>query len=164
MNGENMKSITFTPVGIVHSPYFERRGTPIQGKYGREGVVGKIEIFDKYADGLMDIEGFSHLYILYHFHKSESYELHQKPYLDDKPHGIFAIRSPNRPNGIGLSIVRLLSRESNTLHIAELDMLDGTPVLDIKPYIPDFENMGEIRKGWLENVIYKKASDDFSAK
>ena len=158
-----MESITYTPIGIIHSPFTKQKGTPIQGKYSDKDARAEIEIFDKYTDGLKDIEGFSHLYLLFHFHLSKPYNLHQKPYLDDKLHGVFAIRTPNRPNPIGLSVVRLVERKENILVIAEFDMLDGTPLLDIKPFIPEFENTSDIRLGWLADKLKDRDKEDFNA-
>ena len=109
-----------------------------------------VEIYPEFADGLKDIEALSHIYLLYAFHESSGYELHVKPFLDDQEHGIFATRYPYRPNPIGLSIVRLVSRENNILTVEGIDTLDGTPLLDIKPYVPDFDLRTDVRVGWYE--------------
>ena len=159
-----MNTITYTPIGIIHSPYMEEKGTPIQGKYAPEDVRAEIEIFEEFAAGLKDVEGFSHLYILFHFHKSNYFNLIQKSYIEkDVERGIFAVRSPYRPNAIGLSIVRLIEQKDNILIIGDVDMLDGTPVLDIKPYIPDFETDDEIRTGWVGDKFKNKNPDDLIA-
>lgn len=158
-----MEQITYTPIGIIHSPFTQQEGTPIQGRYESDDKRAEIEVFQEYADGLKDIEGFSHLYILCHFHLSKPYNLHQKPYLDDTPHGIFAIRTPNRPNPIGLSVVRLIERKANRLVIAEFDILDNTPLLDIKPFIPDFEPTMNVRLGWLADKLKSSKDEEFFA-
>jgi tRNA (adenine37-N6)-methyltransferase len=136
------------PIGVIHSPFTEKDKTPIQAS--RSQTVGQVEIYPEFADGLKDIEGLSHIYLLYAFHESSGYDLQVKPFLDDQKHGIFATRYPYRPNPIGLSIVRLLSRLENTLTIEGVDVLDGTPLLDIKPYVPDFDHRAEVRAGWYE--------------
>jgi tRNA-Thr(GGU) m(6)t(6)A37 methyltransferase TsaA len=149
-----MNEIRYKPIGIIHSPFIEQKGTPIQPASG-EDIKGTVEIFPEYVKGLQDIEGFSHIILLYHFHLSKTTSLISKPFLDDTPHGVFAIRSPNRPNPIGISIVRLIKVNNNILHIQDLDIIDGTPLLDIKPYVPDFNTMKEIRIGWLKGKIDK---------
>ena len=147
-----MKAIYYKPIGIIHSPFKEPKGTPIQPA-SANGVRGTVELFPKYRKGLQDIEGFSHIILLYHFHLSKTINLTSTPFLDDTPHGIFAIRSPNRPNPVGMSIVRLLSVKENILHVQNVDIVDGTPLLDIKPYVPEFDNAEGIRIGWLEKKI-----------
>ena len=142
------EAFEFRPIGIVHSPYRTKEETPIQSRYS--DARGEIEIFEEYADGLKDLEGFSHIWVLYVFHKSEGHSLHVKPYLDDELRGVFACRAPRRPNPIGMSLVELLERRNNMLLIKGLDMLDGTPVLDIKPYINEFDEMENIRTGWIK--------------
>ena len=111
-----------------------------------------MEVFDNYVDGLMDLEGFSHIILLYLFHRSHGYNLQVVPYLDTKPRGLFATRAPKRPNAIGLSVVRLERIEHGILHIQNVDILDGTPLLDIKPYVPEFDAAVEVRTGWLETA------------
>jgi len=140
--------IIIEPIGVIHTPNKEQKGTPIQPR-GAKGIKGKIEIFKKFKGGLLDIDGFSHIYVLYYFHKIAETSLKVKPYLDDFEHGVFAVRSPKRPNKIGLSVVRLVSVENNILHVENLDMLDQTPVIDIKPYIPDFDIFEVDKIGWL---------------
>jgi tRNA-Thr(GGU) m(6)t(6)A37 methyltransferase TsaA len=137
------------PIGVIHSPFTEKDHTPIQAS--RSQAIGRVEIFPKFGDGLKDIEAFSHIYLLYTFHNSSGYSLHVKPFLDDEEHGLFATRYPYRPNPIGISIVQLLSREGNVLTVKGMDVLDGTPLLDIKPYVPDFDLRTEdVRVGWYE--------------
>lgn len=139
----------FKPIGVVHSPYESLSEAPIQPRFS--DAEAKIEIFPKYADGLKDIEGFSHIWVIFHLHAVEGYELHVKPYLDDTPRGVFACRAPRRPNSIGISLVKLVEREDNILKIKGLDMIDGTPVIDIKPYVEVFDEAEDIRMGWLED-------------
>lgn len=143
--------VVFTPIGIIHSPYKTGEGIPCQGYKSAQN--GEVEILRRYEEGLTDIDGFSHLILLYFFHKSDPYSLKVRPFLDNDLRGIFATRHPGRPNPIGISVVKLLSRKENILRIAEVDMLDGTPLLDIKPYVPQFEGRKEIKIGWLENKI-----------
>ena len=143
--------ITLKPIGTIHSPYHRREETPYQSYLSDE--IGQIEVFKEYEKGLQDIEGFSHIIILYYFHKAEGYSLLVRPPWDGKLHGIFAVRGPNRPNAVGLSIVRLIERKDNILRIAGIDALDGTPLIDIKPYVPQFDYMTDIRIGWLEGRI-----------
>ncbi|MEW6215199.1 MAG: tRNA (N6-threonylcarbamoyladenosine(37)-N6)-methyltransferase TrmO [Nitrospirota bacterium] len=139
------------PIGIIHSPFKSIQKTPIQPS--RSKATGEVEIFKEYQEGLEDIEGFSHIILIYKFHKSRGYRLKVKPFLDGKNRGLFATRYPNRPNQIGLSIVKLLRREENILFVKGIDVIDGTPLLDIKPYVPDFEPGGKIKIGWLKGKI-----------
>jgi len=141
-----------TQIGVIHTPFREQKGTPIQPRKGK-GVTAKIEVFDEYVDGLKDLDGFSHIIILFYFHKSEGYSLQVIPYLDTKPRGLFSTRAPKRPSQIGLSIVKLKKVEGNILTVEDVDMLDGTPLLDIKPYVPPFDEDEEFRIGWLEGRI-----------
>jgi tRNA-Thr(GGU) m(6)t(6)A37 methyltransferase TsaA len=139
---------TISPIGVIHSPFSEVAGMPIQAS--RSQAAGQVEVFPEYAAGLQDIEELSHLILLYVFHRSEGYELLIKPFLDNKSHGLFATRYPFRPNRIGLSIVRLAERRDNVLHVEGIDVLDGTPLVDIKPYVPDFDVRTGVRVGWYE--------------
>jgi len=153
--------IQYKPIGIIHSPFKEVKGTPIQPA-GAKGIDGNVEVFPEYAQGLKDLEGFSHIILLYHFHLSGKPSLMVTPFMDSSPRGVFATRSPRRPNPIGLSVVRLVGIEENILHIQDIDIIDGTPLLDIKPYVPDFDIREVQRFGWLENNIHKlrEAKDD----
>ena len=139
-------------IGIVHSPYRETHGTPIQSSAAQD-VKGTIELLPKYSEGLEDLEGFSHIILIYHFHLSKRYSLKVKPYLDDKLHGVFSTRAPSRPNSIGFSIVQLTKIEGNVLHIKDVDVVDGTPLLDIKPYVTEFDVREVLKKGWLKGKV-----------
>ena len=135
---------------------------PIQPS-GAKGIKGTVDILPEFAEGLKDLEGFSHIILLYHFHKSRSHELIVTPFLDRQPHGVFATRAPRRPNPIGLSVVKLLCIKDNVLHIENVDILDQTPLLDIKPYVPAFDEQSGARTGWLEGKrkdVPKTRSDD----
>ena len=149
-----MVKIVYKPIGIIHSPFNNIKGMPIQPA-GARGVAGTIEIKQKYVDGLKDIEGFSHIILIYHFHLSEGYSLEVKPFMDDNLHGIFATRAPRRPNPIGISIVRLVKVEGCILHIEDVDIVDGTPLLDIKPYVPEFDIHETQKIGWLSEKVKK---------
>ena len=157
-------SITYRPIGVVRSPFSEPQGVPIQPSRGR-GIRARVELLPELADGLADLDGFSHIILLCHLHRSQGYSLRVVPFLDHVPRGVFATRAPRRPNSIGLSVVRLLSIDGATIHFEGVDLLDGTPVLDIKPYVPEFDNREEIRLGWLERVRCRSAVSDgrFSA-
>ena len=141
------------PIGVIHSPYTEKEKTPIQAS--RSQAIGQVEIYPEFANGLKDIEALSHIYLLYAFHESQGYSLQVKPFLDNQEHGIFATRYPYRPNPIGLSIVTLVSRKENILTVEGIDTLDGTPLLDIKPYVPDFDLRTNVRTGWYETRSHK---------
>jgi len=141
-------SCTFRPIGIIRSEWKETEGSPIQGVFAPDSR-GTVELFPGYADGLRDIEGFSHLWLLYVFHRSAPGQLLVRPFMDERVHGVFATRAPRRPNPIGLSLVRLLHVERNVLEIAEVDVLDGTPLLDIKPYVRRFDQRDNASEGWL---------------
>ncbi|MBU2540895.1 MAG: tRNA (N6-threonylcarbamoyladenosine(37)-N6)-methyltransferase TrmO [Candidatus Omnitrophica bacterium] len=143
------KSITIKPIGMINTPYKESKGIPIQGKFKR-GVSGTARIFPEYKAGLKDIEGFSHVILIYHFNRSKEEKLTGKPFLEDTEHGIFAIRSPHRPNHIGFSIVKLESVKDCIITFSEVDILDGTPLLDIKPYVSHFDSRKNVKNGWLE--------------
>ena len=146
---KNLMEIAYKPIGIIHSPFNCLEGMPIQpaSDMSREGFL---EVFPEFIDGLKDIEGFSHIYILYHFHKVQQANLIVTPFLDKAPHGTFATRAPCRPNPIGLSLVKLVRVENNRVYIDRVDVLNETPLLDIKPYIPEFEHLHDVRVGWLE--------------
>jgi tRNA (adenine37-N6)-methyltransferase len=142
------------PVAYVHSPYQETGQVP-KGACAEHHAEGTIEVLQEYAAGLQDVDGFSHLYIVWLFHQSEGYELCGVPACDDRPHGVFASRSPRRPNPLALTVVELLRREENRLYVRGLDMLDGTPVLDIKPYLSNIPSE-RLRRGWVEEAEKKK--------
>ena len=153
--------VEFEPIGIIHTPFTETEGMPIQPS-GAKGVKGTVEVFEKYHSGLKDLEGFSHIMLFYYFHRSQGFNLTVIPFLDTKVRGLFATRAPKRPNPIGFSIVKLERIESCMLHIQNIDMLDGTPLLDIKPYVPKFDTQMNVRTGWLEKVsktVSKRKSD-----
>lgn len=143
--------IEFKPIGVIHSPYKTKQEMPIQAYQSKKGA--EIEVFKEYADGLKDIEGFSHIIILYWFHKSKGYSLHVRPFLDENFRGIFACRHPDRPNPIGISTVKLLERKGNILRVEGIDVLDGTPLIDIKPYIPKFDERKDAKVGWIKGKI-----------
>ena len=134
------------PIGVIHSPFTDNAQTPIQPT--RSQAIGQVEVYPEYAEGLQDVEGLSHVILSYVFHRSSGYALHVKPFLDDRQRGLFATRHPCRPNPIGLSIVRLVSIHDHILEIEGVDMLDGTPLLDIKPYVPEFDVRTDVRTGW----------------
>ena len=137
------------PIGVIHSPFTEKKQTPIQPS--RSQAVGRVEVYPEYAEGLQDVEGFSHIILIYAFHRSSGFELRVKPLLDSNLRGLFATRYPCRPNPIGMSTVKLLSRQDTVLEIEGVDVLDGTPLLDIKPYVPGFdmkEKESVVRTGW----------------
>jgi tRNA-Thr(GGU) m(6)t(6)A37 methyltransferase TsaA len=156
--------ITFRPIGFIHSPFTDLSEMPIQ-PVGEASARGTAEVFPKFAEGLKDLDGFSHIIFVYHLHKVVRTDLTVTPFLDSEPHGIFATRAPTRPNPIGISVVRLLGIEENLLYLANLDVLDGTPLLDIKPYVPDFDAPEETCIGWLEgsggSIRSAKADDRF---
>jgi tRNA-Thr(GGU) m(6)t(6)A37 methyltransferase TsaA len=155
-----MTVVEFHPIGIIHTPYKTPEGAPIQPRRSN-GAKGTIDLLPEYEDGLKDVDGFSHLVILYHLHLSTGFNLQPMPFLDDTPRGLFATRAPRRPNPIGLSVVRLVSIDGCRIDIRDVDMIDGTPLLDIKPHIPDFEPGTEIRTGWLAGKSGR--ADDTSA-
>ena len=139
--------VIMRPIGIVSSPYTETSQIP-KGCGARHDAEGALEILPEFEQGLTDIEGFSHLYVIWVFDRAEGCELMGRPPTDNKPHGVFATRSPKRPNPIGLTVVRLIGREGARLRVSGLDMLDGTPILDIKPYLSSVK-AEELRRGWL---------------
>ena len=145
----NKEKVEFKPIGIIHTPFKETNGMPIQPP-GALGVKGTVEVFPEFSEGLQDIEGFSHIILIFHFDRSEDFKLKVSPFLENEIHGVFAVRAPKRPNPIGISIVKLLRRDENILSIDNPDMLDGTPLLDIKPYIPDFDSYPDAVAGWQE--------------
>ncbi len=141
--------IKLRPIGIIRTPYKEPKGIPIQGKF-EKNVTGRIELFPEYQEGLKDVEGFSHLILLYYFDRSKEEKLTGKPFLEGRNHGIFAIRSPHRPNHIGFSIVKFEKVRGTSIIFSEVDMLDGTPLLDIKPYVSHFDSRKKVKNGWID--------------
>ena len=154
-------SIAYVPIGVVHSRFKEPKGVPIQSAAAK-GIEGTVEVFPEYVEGLEDLEGFSHIILIYHFHLSRHSTLKVKPYMDDRMHGVFATRAPARPNPIGISVVRLVGIEKNVLYIQDVDIVDGTPLLDIKPYVPGFDVRKVDKIGWLEKNVGKlpNSTDD----
>jgi tRNA-Thr(GGU) m(6)t(6)A37 methyltransferase TsaA len=143
--------IDFKPIGLIHSEHVTAEKTPIQPAYAK-GCKGQAVVFPEYAEALTDLEGFSHIYLVYYFHQAPPQRLTVKPFLQDRERGLFATRAPCRPNAIGLSIVELLSREGCILHLDGLDILDNTPLLDIKPYTAKFDCIPTTRNGWQDEV------------
>jgi tRNA-Thr(GGU) m(6)t(6)A37 methyltransferase TsaA len=139
------------PIGVIHSPFKTKKQTPILACKSR--AVGRVEVYRKYQDGLKDIEGFSHLILIYRFHKSRGYKLRVKPFLDDTLRGLFSTRYPRRPNQIGITVVRLLNRRRDVLTVRGIDIIDNTPLLDIKPYVPEFAAGTRVRIGWLKGKL-----------
>ena len=154
-----MSAIQFHPIGYISTPHKSLKNMPIQPA-GARAVRGTIEILPEYAEGLQDIEGFSHITLFYHLHKVKEYKLKVTPFMDTKEHGIFACKSPTRPNAMGMSTVKLLAVEGNVLHVEEVDMLDGTPLIDIKPYWPKFDSRDNVRMGWLEKQPEKVSVEE----
>jgi tRNA-Thr(GGU) m(6)t(6)A37 methyltransferase TsaA len=146
-----MMRIEYQEIGVIHSPFYEAEGTPIQPT-GAAGVQGTIEVFPEFAQGLQDLDGFSHIILIYHFHRSNGFTLLVTPFMDSVQRGVFATRAPKRPHQIGLSVVRLNKLQNQTLHIENVDILDGTPLLDIKPYVPEFDHYSAARIGWLKQA------------
>jgi tRNA-Thr(GGU) m(6)t(6)A37 methyltransferase TsaA len=149
-----VNKFNYQPIGIIHSPFKSFEGTPIQ-PIGAIGIMAEVEIFPEYVEGLQDLKEFSHIILLYHCHLSQAYKLTVKPFLDDVAHGLFATRAPARPNPIGMSLVRLKRIENATLFVQDIDIIDQTPLLDIKPFVPDFDVRKDAKTGWLA----KKASN-----
>jgi tRNA-Thr(GGU) m(6)t(6)A37 methyltransferase TsaA len=141
--------ITYRPIGVLHTPFTDLKQMPIQPT-GEASASGTAEVFPEFVEGLKDLDGFSHVILLYHLHKVRRADLTVTPFLGTEKRGLFATRAPTRPNPIGLSIVKLLRVDGNVLHLANVDILDGTPLLDIKPYVPEFDQPAGVRTGWLE--------------
>ncbi len=142
------------PIGIIHTPYNEKNECPIQPLYAPD-ALGRVELYEKYAAGLKDKETISHIYLIYQFDRAGAVKLIRTPFLDDESHGLFATRHPCRPNGIGMSIVKLKKRENNVLIVEGIDVLDMTPLLDIKPYIPRFDRIETATEGWTANKQWR---------
>jgi tRNA (adenine37-N6)-methyltransferase len=143
--------ITLKRIGVIRTPYKEASGTPIQTIYA-QGIEGQVVLDDPYHEALDDIEGFEHLWLIYWMDRTSEYRPRVMPYRDTKEHGLFATRSPSRPNPIGMSIVRFMRREGSVLYVQDMDMLDGTQLLDIKPYVPAFDSHSSSRAGWFDNA------------
>jgi tRNA-Thr(GGU) m(6)t(6)A37 methyltransferase TsaA len=159
-----VSEIVYFPIGIIRSPFRTVEGTPIQPA-GARGVRGRIEIREEFLAGLKDLDGFSHIILIYHFSLSRGYALEVKPFLDDQLRGVFATRAPKRPNSIGISVVKLIGVEGVFLYIEDVDIVDGTPLLDIKPYVPQFDSRETELIGWLsgrvQTVEQSKADERF---
>lgn len=147
----------FTPIGCVRSPYSDTKQVP-RGPGAKHDAEGTLEIADEFAAGLQDIEGFSHVFVLWVFDRSEGYELVGKPPTDDRPHGVFSTRSPYRPNPIGLTVVEVLGREGRNLRVRGVDMLEGTPILDIKPYMSSIP-AEKLKLGWFGEAEKRRAAE-----
>jgi tRNA (adenine37-N6)-methyltransferase len=143
--------ITYTSIGVIHSVHTIAEQTPIQPVFAQD-CKGWVEVFPEFASGLQDLEGFSHIWIIYHFHRASSPQLLVKPFLQNEEHGIFATRAPCRPNPIGTSLVKLIKRDGPIIHLEQVDILDNTPLLDIKPYASKFDHIEKSRNGWQEKV------------
>jgi tRNA-Thr(GGU) m(6)t(6)A37 methyltransferase TsaA len=154
---ENRTPLVFTPVGTIRSPFTDPAGMPIQPA-GAKGVRGTVNVDEKYRQGLRDLDGFSRVILIYAFHRANGYSLEVVPFLDTESHGIFATRAPKRPNAIGLSIVGLVAVNGCDLVIEDVDILDGTPLLDIKPYVPEFDCFPDEKAGWLDRCCGKAGS------
>lgn len=141
------------PIGTIYSPFKNKKETPIQPFKSK--AIGKVEVFKKYQKGLKDIEGFSHIILIYKFHRSRGYKLLVRPFLDSKMRGLFATRYPRRPNQIGITVVRLLNKENNILTVKGIDIIDKTPLIDIKPYVPEFATKTNVKIGWLKARLPK---------
>lgn len=155
--------LELTPIGVVHSPHRQAQGTPIQPRWA-EGSEGTVELFPQFAPGLRDLDGFERIWLFCWFDRARETKLEVVPYLDTQTRGVFATRAPSRPNPIGLSCVRLLAVEGMRLRVAELDILDGTPLLDIKPYLPDCDVFDVKHVGWFADACGKRTADDRFAK
>lgn len=163
-NSEEINVVKFNTIGTIKSPFDNLEGMPIQ-PVGAQGIKGQIILNEELKDGLKDLDGFSHIILIYNFHKSNGFNLHVKPFLDNELKGVFATRTPKRPNQLGISVVKVSNVQDNIINVENIDILNGTPLLDIKPYIPKFDKNidDELRLGWFEKK-YKNAkvvkSDD----
>ncbi|WP_110458350.1 tRNA (N6-threonylcarbamoyladenosine(37)-N6)-methyltransferase TrmO [Shewanella algidipiscicola] len=144
--------ITYSPIGYAKTPFKQIENVPVQGA-GISQDIAELIINEEYVEGLDDLEEFSHIYVVFHIHKAAGYKLKVTPFLDDQPRGIFATRSPKRPNAIGLSIVEIVRIEANRIVVRGVDLLDATPILDIKPYIQSFDNIKQTKDGWYEQGL-----------
>lgn len=152
--------MNFAPIGLIQTEFEEKTGVPIQATFGKDRI-GKIQIKQEYSEGLKDLSEISHIFLIYHFNRHNDFKMIVTPYMDDTPRGLFATRAPKRPNGIGLSLVEILSIEENTITFRGVDMLNNTPLLDIKPFVPDIDFVENAKSGWYEKVKNKpRLSDD----
>lgn len=147
----NKTNVSYRPIGVIHSEHITAQKTTIQPIYAK-GCMGRAEIFPEFVQGLQDLDGFSHIYLIYHLDRAGSAKLIVKPFMEDVERGVFATRAPCRPNSIGLSIVELVRREGNVLHLDGMDILDGTPLLDIKPYTAKFDHIETMHNGWQDGI------------
>ena len=143
--------IIFEPIGTIFSPFKDIEGVPVQPA-GADGIRGKVEVYSRYAEGLKGLKGFSHIILIYHFHRSKGYSLLVKPFLQDSIQGVFATRAPKRPNRIGISVVKIRKIRDNIIDVVNMDIVDGTPLLDIKPYVSFFDNVKNEKNGWLSHI------------
>jgi len=144
-----INNIVIKPIGLINTPYKDPKGMPIQGTF-EKGIIGTVNVFKEYQAGLKDLDGFSHAILIYYFNKSKEEKLITKPFLEDEEHGIFSIRSPHRPNHIGISIVKIENVKKGVIGFSEVDILDNTPLLDIKPYVSFFDYRNDVKNGWIE--------------
>jgi tRNA-Thr(GGU) m(6)t(6)A37 methyltransferase TsaA len=142
------------PIGVIHTPFRTKEECPVQPLYA-SGSSGRVEVYEEYAEGLKDLETFSHVYLVYQFDRAGAVQLIRPPFLDDESHGVFATRHPCRPNGIGMSIVKIIRISNNIIEVAGIDVLDRTPLLDIKPYMPRFDCIEHASEGWLANKDWR---------
>ena len=156
---DNLRELVFTPIGVIRSPHKQAVGTPIQATYGRE-AEGEVVVDERFTAALDDIEGFERIWLVYYLDRAGPFRLKVVPYRDTEQRGLFATRAPSRPNPVGLSVVRLLARERNVLRVRELDILDCTPLLDIKPYVPEFDAHPGSRAGWLDKRRERRQQAD----
>lgn len=143
------------PIGIIHSPHKNKQDCPLQPLYAAD-AIGRVEVYAPYVKGLKDIETFSHIYIIYLFDRAGEVKLIRQTFLDDNTHGIYATRHPCRPNGVGMSIVKLRERCGNILVVEGIDVLDQTPLIDIKPYVARFDRIDSTSEGWMENIQWRE--------
>jgi len=154
-----MEEIKLSPIGIINTPFKNQKNIPIQGRF-EDNAEGCCFIYDEYSDGLRDLDGFSHAILIYHFHKATAVKMIAQPFLETAKHGIFAIRSPHRPNKIGFSIVKIKEIVENKLFFSEVDMLDETPLLDIKPFVKYFDNRENVKSGWVDKHFKNSSTPD----
>jgi tRNA-Thr(GGU) m(6)t(6)A37 methyltransferase TsaA len=156
------ETLFLEPIGIIHSPFREMENMPVQS-VGAQHARGSVVVYERFSEGLTDLEGFSHIYLVYHFHRTRRTELRVIPYMDTVERGVFATRSPLRPSHIGISIVELLSVSGNVLEVRGVDVLDETPLIDIKPYVPQFDFREDATSGWMKASrpdVERKRSDN----